>query len=318
MAQDSKKQDTERQTTDKEPTKTLTVFTPTYNRAHTLPRTYKSLCRQTSTDFEWLIVDDGSSDGTAELVRSWQAEALIPIRYVYQANQGMHGAHNTAYENIRTPLNVCIDSDDWMPDDAVETILTFWREHGSDKYAGFIGLDVREDGSLIGTAFPEGMKESTVCDLGEQGIHGDKKLVYRTDVITSYPPYPIFEGERYVGLNYKYLLIDQDYTMLTLNKPLCIVEYQTDGSSNSMFRQWWNNPRGFIFLRIVQMRLAKRFRARLKHAIHYVAESIMVGNPRFLLESPRKLTTLLAIPAGVLLYFWIRYNVKRERKLKVK
>ena len=96
----------------------LTVFTPTYNRAHTLPRTYASLKNQDSFCFEWLIIDDGSTDNTRELVESWIAENKIPIRYHYQENQGMHGAHNTAYRLINTELNTCIDSDDYMPDDA--------------------------------------------------------------------------------------------------------------------------------------------------------------------------------------------------------
>ena len=78
--------------------KTLTVFTPAYNRAHTIGRTYESLCRQTSKDFEWLVVDDGSKDNTRELVENWIKEGKIDIRYVYQENQGMHGAHNTAYD----------------------------------------------------------------------------------------------------------------------------------------------------------------------------------------------------------------------------
>ena len=81
----------------------LTVFTPTYNRAHTLPRTYQSLCRQECKDFVWLVVDDGSTDGTADLVRSWQQEANgFEIRYLYKENGGMHTAHNAAYEVIDT------------------------------------------------------------------------------------------------------------------------------------------------------------------------------------------------------------------------
>lgn len=99
--------------------KMLTVFTPAYNRAHTIGRTYESLCRQTCQDFEWLVIDDGSSDHTKELVEGWIKENKIPIRYIYQNNQGMHGAHNTAYRNIHTELNTCIDSDDYMPDDAI-------------------------------------------------------------------------------------------------------------------------------------------------------------------------------------------------------
>lgn len=189
--------------------KTLTIFTPAYNRAHTLGRTYESLLRQTCDDFEWLIVDDGSKDSTQELVERWMQEGKISIRYIYQENQGMHGAHNTAYRNIYTELNTCIDSDDYMPDDAVETIVNFWKAHGSDKYAGIIGLDCTENGNIIGTPFPKEMKETTLNGFYAKGGKGDKKLVYRTDIIKQYPEYPIFEGEKYVSLGYKYLLIDQ-------------------------------------------------------------------------------------------------------------
>ena len=106
---------------------TLTIFTPTYNRAYTLHLCYESLKRQTSKDFVWLIVDDGSTDNTKEVVENWISENEVSIRYHYQDNQGMHGAHNTAYELIDTELNVCIDSDDYMPDDAVEKIVLFWN-----------------------------------------------------------------------------------------------------------------------------------------------------------------------------------------------
>ena len=227
----------------------LTVFTPAYNRAHTLPRTYQSLCRQTCKDFEWLIVDDGSSDNTRELIEGWIKENYIPIRYIYQENQGMHGAHNTAYRNITTELNTCIDSDDYMPDDAVEKIISFWKEKESDKYAGIIGLDSDIEGKLIGTTFPQNMVSTTLGNFYARGGRGDKKLVYRTDVIKKYPEYPIFEGEKYVSLGYKYQLIDQDYELLTLNEVLVNVEYQPDGSSMNMFRQYIRNPKGFSFLR---------------------------------------------------------------------
>ena len=95
--------------------KKLTVFTPTYNRAYVLNKCYESLKNQTVKDFVWLIIDDGSTDNTKELVENWIKENKIEIRYKYQENQGMHGAHNTAYKLISTELNTCIDSDDYMP-----------------------------------------------------------------------------------------------------------------------------------------------------------------------------------------------------------
>ena len=133
---------------------TLTVFTPTYNRAYILGRCYESLKRQTCKDFVWLIIDDGSTDNTRELVDRWIQENKVPIKYHYQENQGMHGAHNTAYELIDTELNVCIDSDDYMADDAVEKIISFWRRHGNEKTAGIIALDSYTDGRIIGTLLP--------------------------------------------------------------------------------------------------------------------------------------------------------------------
>lgn len=298
--------------------KTLTVFTPAYNRAHTIGRTYESLCRQTCKDFEWLIVDDGSQDNTKELVEEWIKENKISIRYIYQQNQGMHGAHNTAYANIQTELNTCIDSDDYMPDNAVEKIVTFWKEHGSDKYAGILALDQEENtGKIIGTKFPEDMKESTLQGFYAAGGKGDKKLVYRTDVINKYPPYPLFEGERYVGLAYKYMLIDQDYKLLTLNEPLVIVEYQADGSSYNMFKQYWKNPKGFAFFRKTEMVTTKSLKRKFMVCIHYVSSSIISKNKKFIQESPCKFLTCIAIPAGYLLYLKIKQSVKNDVKMNI-
>lgn len=305
---------------------TLTVFTPAYNRAHTIGRTYESLCRQTSRDFCWLIIDDGSTDGTRDLVASWlgipPAERMeggcmagFHITYVWQKNQGMHGAHNTAYHNISTELNTCIDSDDWMPDNAVERIVTFWHEHGSEHYAGIIGLDQTEDGKVIGTPFPDGMNETTLLGFYEQGGNGDKKLVYRTDIITHYPEYPLFEGERYVGLAYKYMLIDQDWTLLTFNEPLVTVEYQQDGSSVNMYRQYWNNPRGFAFFRQIEMQCTKRFRRRFVVCMHYVSSCIIAHDWKGIFKSNKLLTTLLSLPFGVVLSLYIRQKVKSQAKM---
>lgn len=297
---------------------TLTVFTPSYNRAHTILRTYQSLCRQTCKDFEWLVIDDGSTDNTEALVKGWIEDGLIDIRYIRQENQGMHGAHNTAYRNIRTELNTCIDSDDFMPDDAVEIIVNFWREKGSDIYAGFIGLDQTEDGTIIGHKFPDDMTETTLQGYYAQGGSGDKKLVYRTDVITKYPEYPLFEGERYVGLAYKYMLIDQNYKLLTLNEPLVTVEYQLDGSSYNMYRQYWRNPKGFSFFRRTEMVCAPTLKRRFVSCVHYVASSIIAKNKRFLLESPKKLMTFCAIPFGVIWYLRIRAKVRANSRMNIR
>ena len=288
----------------------ITVFTPAFNRAHTIWRTYQSLCRQTCKDFIWMVIVDGSTDNTAELVLKWKENSEFEIIYIYQQNQGMHGAHNTAYQNITTELNVCIDSDDYMPDDAIELITKFWRKIGSDKYAGIIGLDVDLNQQIIGTEFPNNLKETTLTDFYANGGKGDKKLVYRTEVIKKYPEYPIFDNEKYVGLAYKYMLIDQNYTLLTINRPLVVVEYQQDGSSNNMLHQYWNNPKGFAFYRKTEMVLAPTLKRRFMSCIHYVSSSIISKNKNFIKESPKKLLTILSILPGFGLFLYIKFKIK--------
>lgn len=289
---------------------TLTIFTPAYNRAHTIKRTYDSLCRQTCKDFEWLVVDDGSTDETRQLIQEWIADAVIPIRYIYQNNQGMHGAHNTAYKNIHTELNTCIDSDDWMPDDAVEKIISFWKKKGSDKVAGIMGLDATGDGNIIGKRFPKGLNETTLRGYYEdlKGL-GDKKLVYRTSVICNTPDYPLFEGERYVGLDYKYHLVDELLPLLVTNDVMVIVDYQDDGSSRGMWRQYWTNPKGFAFYRIFDMKQTRSWRRKIEDNIHYVSHSLRCGNWHFLQESPMRWLTFFSIIPGTVLYFYNKRQV---------
>lgn len=287
----------------------LTIFTPAYNRAHTLPRTYESMCAQSCKDFIWLIVDDGSSDNTAGLVRQWQeADNGFEIRYIYKENGGMHTAHNAAYEHIDTELNTCIDSDDALAPGAVEMILGKWAQVKDRGYAGIIALDSDFDGSVIGTGFPEGMTETTVIGYYAAGGRGDKKLIYRTDIINQYPPYPVFEGEKYVSLAYKYRLIDQTYKMAVLNEIVCNVEYQPDGSTGTMWRQYLKNPRGFAFWRKVCMQYPYSTKRMVIDCIHYVSSSILAGDRRFIADSPKKMWTVLCLPFGMLLAIYTKYS----------
>lgn len=292
---------------------TLTVFTPVYNRAHTLPRTYESLCIQDCKDFMWLIIDDGSTDGVESLIREWQKKDNgFEIQYIYKENGGMHTAHNVAYEHIVTELNTCIDSDDCMAEGAVQSIVEEWKKVKDKGYAGLIGLDADLKGELIGKGFPKDLKETTLVGYYAAGGIGDKKLVYRTDVIKKYPPYPVFEGEKYVSLAYIYRLIDQDYKLAVLDKVLCNVEYQNDGSSATMWKEYVKNPKGFAFWRKVCMKYPKSQKRLFIDCIHYVSNSLIAQNHHFISESPRKILTVMAIPFGIGL---CAYTKRKTRNL---
>lgn len=288
----------------------LTVFTPAYNRAGTLPRTYESLCAQSCKDFIWLIVDDGSSDGTADLVHCWQTrDNGFEIRYIHKENGGMHTAHNTAYAAIDTELNICIDSDDALAPDAVRIIRDAWEAVRNQGYAGLLGLDAEFSGQIIGTSFPEGLRDTTLGRFYRNGGRGDKKLVLRTDVVRKYPPYPTFQGEKFVPLGTLYTMIDRDYLLYVVPQTLCLVEYLPDGSTRNMLRQYYRNPRGFRYGRLVTLNAPQTFSRKVLLHIHYAAESILSRSPIFK-DSPNKFLSLLTYPFGLALALYITLRCK--------
>lgn len=286
--------------------KTLTVFTLTYNRAYCLNKCYESLLRQTSNDFEWLVVDDGSTDRTRELVAQWQSECKkFKITYLYKENGGMHSGYNVAYHYIDTELAMCVDSDDFIPDDAVASVVTFWKENKNPNVAGIIGLDVDTSGKVIGTELPS-VKQIKVYDFYNR-YHGkgDKKMAYRTELMRPIHA-PEFPGERLFPTCYRYFILDLEYDMLVLNKPLCIVDYAADGFTNNIIKQYKKNLNSFIYYRKFIMTYPNATLVhKFKFCIHYVAECMLKGEKGWFRESPSKLQTMLAIPFGVLLYVYI-------------
>ena len=297
----------------------LTVFTPTYNRAHTLHMGYEALLRQTCADFVWLIVDDGSSDSTKELVSGWIAENKITIRYYYQENQGIHQAYNTAFQLIDTELFVSVDSDDRLTDNAVEKIISYWEKTGSLQHAGIMGLSQTYHGKTIGTLLPKNQKDITLTDFYyRNGGKGDKTLVYRTELLKELPPYPSWEGEKFFPLSYLYHMIDRHYNMLILNEPLTEKDYHPDGLSTHIYQQYWNNPKGFAFYRIHEMEMAPTFKRQLIVCMHYIASCIRSKDKQWWKNAPCKFPALLALPLGAIFYAFIRYKVKNNQKYQVK
>ena len=170
---------------------TFTVFTPTYNRARTLPRVYESLLVQTFRDFEWLIVDDGSSDDTRQLVEGWKAESKIPIRYVYQENQGKPAAFNRGVQEAQGELFLTVDSDDAFVPHALERFQYHWSTIPAgqkDQFSAVTALCQYENGKLAGNKFPRDVMDSDTIEVTiRYKITGDKWGFQRTDVLKQFP-----------------------------------------------------------------------------------------------------------------------------------
>lgn len=294
--------------------KTLTVFTPTFNRAHLLPRLYESLCLQTSQDFIWLIIDDGSSDGTDELVKEWQEENKIAIEYHFKENGGMHTGHNLAYQVIDTELNVCIDSDDYMPDDAIEKIMKEW-DNIADKsnIAGIIGLDADKNGEIIGTKIPDHLTQGTLHELYyNHQVTGDKKIILRTDVIKQYPSYPEYEGEKLVPLGILYMMMGKDYDFVYKNEVYCIVEYQEEGSSHTIFKQYKQSPRGFAYARKIHIKYADKIKNKVKGYLHLISSALFAKDVKIAFSGVNPLVSGILFPAGIVLNIYIRSKIRKS------
>lgn len=315
---------------------TLTIFTPTYNRKHTIVRTYESLCRQSNSDFEWLIVDDGSTDGTREWVEGlgekvektrkqfdWMGRELegedanhfvlrteeFLIEYVYKPNGGLYTGYNVAYAAIQTELCVCIDSDDYMPDDAVEKILKCWKERGGDKYVGILGLDYDiATNELIGGRFSEDLNEAFFYNLNHSG---DTKPVLRTALMRAVAPQVGFQGEKNFNPVYMMMQVCDNYPILLLNENLCNVEYQigADSMSQGIWRQYVNSPMSFAKLRLLEMSLKHNtLKNKMRVCVHYISSCLLSKDTDWLRKSPLKVMTLMLFPAGLALYLLVLWK----------
>ncbi len=194
---------------------TFTVMTPTFNHAHTLERAYESLKAQTLHEFEWLIVDDGSTDETEALVRTWQNEADFPIRYIWQENGGQHSTINRAVPEATGQLFIILDSDDEYMPEALERLKYHWDSipvPEREKFEAVAALVQDSDGKILGSRFPHDPTDSDPLEIRHKyKVSGEKLGFHRMDILRKFS-FPIFEGENHlpkslvwnrIGVKYK-------------------------------------------------------------------------------------------------------------------
>lgn len=234
----------------------VTVLTPTYNRADTLPRLYDSLKRQSNKDFKWFIIDDGSTDNTKHLVDSWNIEGNFEIIYRYKNNGGKMSAVNEAVKLIDTELICFCDSDDYMSDNAIDLIYSYWNKYCNGNISGMIGYRLLEN-SQNNNSFPDGIVTTRLWELFKNGVY-DTTQIYRTSILKK-NLFPDFEGERFVPEAAIWIQIDLEYEVIVLPEVLEKGKYLEDGYTISRTQGVRNNPMGFAFLFFNKYRYEKKF-----------------------------------------------------------
>lgn len=292
----------------------LSIITPTYNRAKLLERLYKKLIIQTSRNFEWIVVDDGSIDNTKEIVEYWIKENKINIKYIYQQNRGKYVAHNTGVKNANGELCMCIDSDDYPIANCVEVVLDYWRENHKKIHSGIIALKAYSNSHIIGCKIPKGLKESTLFEMYERyKIYGDKALIYRTDILKK-NLFPEIDGIKFMTENIVYDRIDKDHRSLVMNENICICEYQEEGYSNNFESLMLNNPIGFNIYYMQRIDMALNIYKRIIYSAKYNAFKWMTGKSNYKYEGRYNFLVNISIPLGYI--FYIYYKLKK-RKLSI-
>jgi len=226
----------------------FTVYTPTYNRAHLLHRVYDSLMAQDERDFEWLIIDDGSTDNTATLVEDWVVKAPFPVRYVRQANQGKHIATNRAVELAAGEMFVIVDSDDWLANGALGILREAWGaipDELKPRVANIAGLFLDPSEKPVTRLFPSDEFDCSSVDMEFRfGITGEIAMATRTEVRRQFP-FPENVG-RYCMPSLVWNRIAAQYLTRYLNRPIQYKEYQQQGITLSgVHRKLGLSPESF-------------------------------------------------------------------------
>lgn len=292
----------------------ITIFTPTYNRAHLLPRLYTSLCEQTCGDFEWLIVDDGSMDNTEEVVASWIDENKIPIRYYHKNNGGKHRAINWGMKLAKGELFFIADSDDFLPKTSIATVIGVWNEltlgqsdNSLIEFGGICGLDGDVKGNVIGSGLPADFVDATYTDIRNRyKVLGDMKEIYLTKVLKEFP-FPEIDGENFCPEALLWNRISQKYKLRYFNKIIYIVEYQENGVTAGIIRARMKCPIATMMTYSEWFECDISLRKKIRMAINYWRFAFCAT------ERPVKITSWgnLFAPLGWLMHM----NDKRKLKL---
>lgn len=298
----------------------FTVFTPTFNRVNTLPRLYESLKAQTYRNFEWVIVDDGSTDRTKELIEKWQKEGDFLIRYFWQPNKGKHVAFNLGVKEAQGYFFLPLDSDDACLPRALERFKYHWDsipKENKDIFSGVCGLGQDQNGRLVGNRFPFNPTDSDSLEIYYRyKVKGDKWGFQRTEVLRHYP-FPEIGEAKFIPEGVVWNAIAKSYKIRFINEVLLIIYRKDDMTRSDQLTQSlrtapWNYAVGCsLYYQLCLNEDMNWFRFAplefLRSAAHYIRFSLHSGvsisralkNVRSIMG---RILVILVIPIGISLF----------------
>lgn len=299
--------------------KQITILTATYNRAHLLGDLYNSLRRQTCQAFDWVIVDDGSTDNTKEIVAEWLKDIHnFSIEYIYTPNGGKNRAINLGVKHVTTPYTMIVDSDDYLTDDAIEYLTTKAAEALHDEsLAGISALKGKDIAIPLCRPMFNETEYITANNLERRNynLERDACEVYKTDILRKHP-FEVWEGEKFVPEEIVWNKIAMDgYSLRWYNKVTCIVRYQEEGLTKSSFSLMQKNPMGYAMMYKQRVVLSSNLKEKFYNACQIVALSIL--GKEFLQifkDNSNLFVTMLALPFGTILA--IRRNMQYKASEK--
>ena len=285
---------------------TITVLTPTFNRGGGLQSLWDSLQKQTVKDFEWLVVDDGSTDGTKNLITKLQEKSDFPIRYIYKSNGGKHTALNVGIQTIRSELTFIVDSDDCVTDDAVESILKIHKKYRSqNNICGYAFLRAFPDGKVNGKKFDVNEKIGSYIDVRVNGndTGADKAEVFKTHCLKEFP-FPEYPNEKFLGEDLVWVRMARKYEMVHINKAIYVGNYLEDGLTNNRRKHNIASPVGCMHRAEEFMESDLKTRYRIKGGLQYIVYGRFAGVKvvDLIRKSRHKVLATVCTPGGLFLH----------------
>jgi len=289
----------------------FTVFTPSHNSRDSLPRAYESLKAQTYSEFEWLVVNDGSTDGTETLVEKWQRQAAFPIRYFDQENRGKHRSFNRAVKEATGSLFICLDADDECVPEALEKFHGFWEsipEKDREAFSGVAVHCISASGKIVGKPFPEYCMDLMPGEMNARyPIRGEKWGVYRTDILRRFP-FPEIEGEKFIPEGLVWNRIGQVYKMRYVDEALRVYHHSPGGLTAQGRRLRVRNPVGARLYYKEVLSAPCTYQMWSRNMKNYIAFSLHAGIAfrRICKASGFYFASIFLFPLGYALYLFDR------------